>query len=200
MALARKASRGNPREFESRSLRHSPSSRVSRSCRPGADDSICAPNRPGSPSTRNSDRLIMLTTALTAVPGFFSPQTVTVTLISPSTREGYLEGSLPAEHPASKAGGGRKAVGVGTSILCYGLPLQLTAGHATPDSARSASPMAMIPAITVRVIPGTPTIAMIAAIRKATNARMFHMTVSFPRLTCDNTDIRGQARACSSVG
>jgi hypothetical protein len=32
--------------------------------------------------------------------------TVTVTVISLSTAEGYMEGSRPAAHPASKAGGG----------------------------------------------------------------------------------------------
>jgi len=31
---------------------------------------------------------------------------------------GYMEDSHPAVHPASKAGGGRKAVGLDTSILC----------------------------------------------------------------------------------
>jgi hypothetical protein len=40
--------------------------------------------------------------------------------------------------------------------------------------------MAMIPTMTVREIPGTPTIAMIAAMRKATNARTGHIAVQLP--------------------
>ena len=35
-----------------------------------------------------------------------------------ATHGGHLEGSHPAVHPVPKTGGGRKAAGVGTSILC----------------------------------------------------------------------------------